>query len=126
MAKMTYERLSEYVNIANQIHFLENALMPEQLRALDTTKPFVQSNSISNPTEDIALKHITIGEELNRLKKELYELDAFIYGIKDEFTKAIAIQKFIYREPYSYIAYNLCSNRRKVSETLRSYIENSA
>lgn len=120
---MTFERLYNYNTIVEQIAFIESREVPEQLKGIDYSKPSVQSNNISKSTEEIAIECVTIEQEYQRLCKEKKELDAFIYGIEDEFTRAIAIQKFIYEQSYADIARSLLSNRRKVSDTIRDYIK---
>lgn len=126
MAKMTFKRLYNYNTIVEQIAFIESKKMPEQLKGIDYSKPSVQSNTISKPAEDAAIECVTIEQEYQRLCKEKAELDAFIYDIEDEFTRAIAIQRFIYEQSYPDIARSLLSNRNKVSKTLKKYIKNSA
>lgn len=126
MAKMTFKRLYNYNTIVEQIAFFESKEKPEALKGVDTTKLNVQSNNISKSTEGIAIECVSIEQEYQRLCQEKAELDAFIYGIEDEFTRAIAIQRFIYEQSYSNIARSLLSNRNKVSKTLKKYIKNSA
>jgi hypothetical protein len=126
MTRMTFKRLYNYNTIVEQIAFIESKEMPEQLKGIDYSKPSVQSNTISKPAEDAAIECVTIEQEYQRLCKEKAELDAFIYDIEDEFTKAIAIQRFIYEQSYPDIARSLLSNRNKVSKTLKKYIKNSA
>lgn len=124
MAKMTFKRLYNYNTIVEQIAFIESKEQPEALKGVDTTKPNVQSNNISKSTEGIAIECVSIEQEYQRLCKEKAELDAFIYGIEDEFTRAIAIQKFIYEQSYENIARCLYSNRKKITNTLKEYIKN--
>lgn len=124
MAKMTFKRLYNYNTIVEQIAFIESKEQPEALKGVDTTKPNVQSNNISKATEEIAIECVSIEQEYQRLCQEKAELDSFIYGIEDEFTRAIAIQKFIYEQSYEDIARCLYSNRKKITNTLKEYIKN--
>lgn len=126
MVKMTFKRLYNYNTIVEQIAFIENKEKPEQLKGIDYSKPSVQSGTQSKPAENVAIECVTIEQEYKRLCQEKSELDAFIYGIEDEFTRAIAIQRFIYEQSYPDIARSLLSNRNKVSKTLKKYIKNSA
>lgn len=88
---MTMELLKSYKSICRQIKILEDELNISGLKGVDTTKPSVQSGKISNPTEDAALS-LLFSEEYQRQCSQRNEIIKFIFSIKDQATKEMALR----------------------------------
>lgn len=88
---MTMELLKSYKSICRQIKILEDELNISGLKGVDTTKPSVQSGKISNPTENAALS-LLFSEEYQRQCSQRNEIIKFIFSIKDQTTKEMALR----------------------------------
>lgn len=88
---MTMELLKSYKSICRQIKILEDELNISGLKGVDTTKPSVQSGKISNPTENAALS-LLFSEEYQRQCSQRDEIIKFIFSIKDQTTKEMALR----------------------------------
>lgn len=123
---MTFERLYRYQTIVREIDVIKTRPLPEALTAIDTTRPGVRTSSISDPTATVAEQRLYIRAELERLEAEKAAIEKFISDIDDEFIHAIAFDKFILGMSYRAIAREFYTNRNRVSQLLRDYIESCA
>lgn len=123
---MTFEELSNYRYIANLIERFRIEYVPSYLSAVDTSKPAVQTSNISNATADIAINRMCMDDnivrEYNRLTEIKKRLDAYIYSIKDDLVKAIAIRHFVFGDTLEAISKELHYSRPQVSRKLHDYI----
>lgn len=87
MSEMTISRLDNYFVLQKQKELFEIKYIPSSISGVDTSKPAVQSNSISNTTENQAIQRLdidpTIKAEYSRVCRELKALNDYIYSIPD-------------------------------------------
>ena len=125
---MTLERLEKYYIIANQIEEIRMEYLPSYISAVDTSKPPIQNNSISDITCDTALEQLNINlaikAEYARLRKELSELNDFIFSVDDELIRAIMIKRCCLNRTYEDIGKTLHYSAEHCSKLLKKYIEN--
>ena len=125
---MTLERLENYYIIVNQIEAIKIEYMPSYIGAIDTSKPSVQSSDISDVTSDTALEQLNINpaikEEYKRLRRELAELNAFIFSVDDELVRAILINRCCLNRTYEEIGKALHYSARHCSELIKKYLRN--
>lgn len=126
---MTLERLENYYIIVNQIEAIKMEYMPSYIGAIDTSKPSVQSSNIPDVTSDTALEQLNINpaikEEYKRLRKELVELNAFIFSVDDELVRAILINRCCLNRTYEEIGRMLHYSADYCSKLLKKYAGNS-
>lgn len=126
MAQMTIERLQIYSIVEAQIELYKRTYATPSI-SVDTTKPNVQSNTISDPTANAAIQKMNIDPhvkaEFQRLISEKQQLDDFIYGIEDELIKAIAIRRFIDKETYAQMSRDLHYSAKHLKNTLHNYLK---
>jgi hypothetical protein len=122
---MTIERLQMYKVVEAQIELYKRTYAYPSL-AVDTTKPNVQSNSISDTTANTAIQKMEIDPyikaEFKRLIDEKKALDDFIYSIDDELAKAIAIRRFIEKETYAEMSIELNYSSKHLKNVLTKYL----
>lgn len=123
---MTLERLENYYIIANQIETIKMEYMPSYISAVDTSKPSIQSNNISDITCDTALEQLEINPAIKaeyiRLRNELAELNAVIFSIDDELIRAIVINKCCLNQTYENIGNRLHYSARHCSDLVKKYL----
>ena len=102
--------------------------MPSYISAIDTSKPSVQNNSISDMTCEIALEQLNINPAIKaeylRLRKELAELNDFIFSIDDELIRAILINRCCLNRTYEDIGKILHYSARHCSDLIKKYLQN--
>lgn len=125
---MTLERLENYYIIANQIEAIKMEYMPSYISAVDTSKLSVQNSNVSDPTCDTALEQLNINPAIKaeyiRLRKELAELNAFIFSIDDELIRAIMINRCCLNRTYEDIGRILHYSADRCSKLLKKYTAN--
>lgn len=125
---MTLSRLENYYIIANQIEAIKMEYMPSYISTVDTSKPPIQNNSISDITCDTALEQLNINPaikaEYARLRKELTELNSFIFSIDDELIRAIMINRCCLNRTYEDIGRMVHYSADRCSKLLKKYIAN--
>lgn len=123
---MTFERLENYCVLAEQKNLIEAKYMPSSVSAVDTAKPLVQSNTVAKTTENLALQRLAINpfikKEYHRVCAELIEMEDFIDNIPDEVIRAMAIRRFIFRQSYRKIGFDLHYSKSATYEKLTEYI----
>lgn len=129
ISKMTLERLEKYYIIANQIEAIKMEYLPSYISAVDTSKLPVQNNSISDITCDTALEQLNINPAIKteyvRLRKELSELNAFIFSVDDELIRAIIINRCCLNRTYEDIGRIVHYTADYCSQLMKKYIENT-
>lgn len=129
MPEMTLSRLDNYFVLQKQKELFEIKYIPSSISGVDTSKPAVQSNSISNTTENQAIQRFdidpTIKAEYSRVCRELKMLNDYIYSIPDETIRAIAVRRFVLKQSYKTIGCILHYSKSMVYEKLVKYIENT-
>lgn len=127
MLEMTLSRLDNYFVLQKQKELFEIKYIPSSISGVDTSKPSVQSNSISNTTENQAIQRLdidpTIKAEYSRVCRELKVLNDYIYSIPDETIRAIAVRRFVLKQSYKTIGYNFHYSKGSVYRMLVNYIE---
>lgn len=125
---MTLSRLENYYIIANQIEAIKMEYMPSYISAVDTSNPPIQNNSISDITCDTALEQLNINPaikaEYARLRKELTELNSFIFSVDDELIRAIMINRCCLNRTYEDIGRMVHYSADRCSKLLKKYIAN--
>lgn len=125
---MTLSRLENYYIIANQIETIKMEYMPSYISAVDTSNPPIQNNSISDITCDTALEQLNINPaikaEYARLRKELTELNSFIFSVDDELIRAIMINRCCLNRTYEDIGRMVHYSADRCSKLLKKYIAN--
>ena len=125
---MTLERLEKYYIIANQIEEIRMEYLPSYISAVDTSKSPIQNNSISDITCDTALEQLNINPaikaEYARLRKELSELNDFIFSVDDELIRAIMINRCCLNRTYEEIGELVHYSADRCSKLLKKYIVN--
>lgn len=125
---MTLERLEQYYIIANQIETIKMEYLPSYISAVDTSKPSIQNNNISDITCDTALEQLdinpTIKAEYTRLRVELAELNDFIFSIDDELIRAIMINRCCLNRTYEDIGRMVHYSADHCSKLLKKYVGN--
>lgn len=123
---MTLERLQMYKIVEAEIELYKRKYASPTL-GIDTTKPNVQSNSISDSTANAAIQRMNIDPyikaEYQRLIDEKKELDEFIYGIKNELIKSVAKRRFIEKETYTKMSRELNYSAKHLKNVLNDYIK---
>lgn len=124
---MTLERLQLYNVVVEQIELIKREYIPSYISGVDTSKVSIQNNSISDLTADTAIQQLNIDpsikEEYVRLRAELSELNAFIFGIDDELIRAIVIRRFIVKEKWENIANDLHYTRVHCARLLKGFLD---
>lgn len=127
MSEMTISRLDNYFVLQKQKELFEIKYIPSSIIGVDTSKPAVQSNSISNTTENQAIQRLdidpTIKAEYSRVCRELKALNDYIYSIPDETIRAIAVRRFVLKQSYKTIGYIFHYSKGSVYRMLVNYIE---
>lgn len=127
MLEMTISRLDNYFVWQKQKELFEIKYIPSSISGVDTSKPAVQSNSISNTTENQAIQRLdidpTIKAEYSRVCRELKVLNDYIYSIPDETIRAIAVRRFVLKQSYKTIGYIFHYSKGSVYRMLVNYIE---
>lgn len=127
MLEMTLSRLDNYFVLQKQKELFEIKYIPSSISGVDTSKPSVQSNSISNTTENQAIQRLdidpTIKAEYSRVCRELKVLNDYIYSIPDETIRAIAVRRFVLKQSYKTIGYIFHYSKGSVYRMLVNYIE---
>ena len=118
---MTIERLYQYRIIKQQKELFEREI--SYISGVDTTKPSVMSGKTSDTTADNGIKLAELGTEYDRICKEYTELTKYIFKIKDEFVKAVAIRKFIIGQTYNEIGEALFCEKTTARKALKRYID---
>ncbi len=125
---MTLSRLENYYIIANQIEAIRMEYLPSYISAVDTSKPPIQNNSIVDITCDTALEQLEINPAIKaeyiRLRKELDELNAFIFSIDDELIRAIMINRCCLNRTYEDIGRMVHYSAEHCSQLIKKYIGN--
>lgn len=123
---MTIERLQMYKVVEAEIELYKRKYALPSL-GIDTTKPNVQSNAISDPTANTAIQKMNIDPyikaEYQRLIDEKRALDEFIYGIKNELIKAVAKRRFIEKETYAEMSRELNYSAKHLKNALYEYLK---
>lgn len=129
MPEMTLSRLENYYIIANQIEAIKTEYMPSYISAVDTSKPPIQNNSMSDITCDTAIAQLDINPaikaEYARLRAELKELNAFIFSVDDELIRAIIINRCCLNCTYEDIGRIVHYTADYCSQLMKKYIENT-
>lgn len=122
---MTIERLYQLRIIKSQLDFfaVQENINDTYIGAVDTTKPSVMSSEKTDKVADLAISLASTQIEYKRLKHEYEELIKYIFSIKDEFIKAIAIRKFLAGQSYSEIAKELYCDSSTARKALKRYIK---
>lgn len=127
--KLTLEKLENYYIIANQIETIKMEYIPSYISAVDTAKPPVQNNNVSDITCDTALEQLDINPaikaEYARLRAELKELNAFIFSVDDELIRAIMINRCCLNRTYEEIGRIVHYTADYCSQLMKKYIENT-
>lgn len=122
---MTIERLQMYKVVETEIELYKRKYALPSL-GIDTTKPNVQSNAISDSTANTAIQKMNIDPyikaEYQRLIDEKRALDEFIYGIKNELIKAVAKRRFIEKETYAEMSRELHYSAKYLKNTLTKFL----
>lgn len=125
---MTLERLQMYKVVEAQIELYKRTYAAPSI-AVDTTKQSIQSNTISDPTANAAIKKMNIDPyikaEFKRLIDEKQALDDFIYGIDDELVKAVAIRRFIEKQTYADMSRSLNYSAKYLKNILTNFLNES-
>lgn len=129
MPEMTLSRLENYYIIANQIETIKMEYLPSYISAVDTSKPPIQNNNVSDITCDTALEQLNINPaikaEYARLRAELKELNAFIFSVDDELIRAIIINRCCLNRTYEDIGRIVHYTADYCSQLMKKYIENT-
>lgn len=123
---MTIKRLEQYRSIKRQIDDYEKNNDISYINGVDTTKPAVQSNKISDTTANNAIKKCQqiSKKEYAELCNEFNMLNNYIFGIEDVITREIAKLKFINGNSFEVIAEKMNYSRAGVYKRLKNYIKN--
>lgn len=126
MSRMTIERLEQYRTIKRQIELHDKGDDISFLSAVDTSKPSVQNNKISDTTADIAIKlceEIT-EKEYQELCEEFQILHSYIYGISDFLVREIAKLRFVEGKEFDEIGKITHYSEKHCSRILKKYVPN--
>lgn len=125
--EMTMQRLDNYYILLKQKEFFEIKYIPSSISGVDTSRPAIQSNTISNVVENQVMQRLDIDPnikaEYHRVCEELKVLNAFIFAIEDETIRAIAIRRFVYHQNYKKIGQVLNYTRESVYRMIVGYVE---
>lgn len=122
---MTFERLDQYRTIKRQIERHNKSDNISFLSAVDTSKPSVQNNKISDATADMAIalcEEIT-EQEYAELCEEFQKLHKYIYSIGDLSIREIAKLKFIEGMTFPEIAEETNYEQSTIQKKLSKYIK---
>ena len=127
MPEMTMQRLDNYYILLKQKEFFEIKYIPSSISGVDTSRPAIQSNTISKIVENRVIQRLdidpTIKAEYHRVCEELKVLNEFIYSIEDETIRAIAIRRFVYHQSYKKIGQVLHYAKSRVYGMLSDYLK---
>ena len=128
MPEMTMQRLDNYYILLRQKEFFEIKYIPSSISGVDTTRPAIQSNTISKIVENNVIQRLdidpTIKAEYHRVCEELKVLNDFIYSIQDETIRAMAVRRFVFHQSYKTIGQVLHYAKGNVYKMLAAYVEN--
>lgn len=122
---MTYKRLELYRSIKRQIKNYEKTNDISYINGIDSTRPAIQNNKISDTTANNAIKKCQQMSESEyfELCKEFNILNNYIFGIEDVITREIAKLKFIDGNSFENIAEKMNYSKAGVYKRLKNYIK---
>lgn len=122
---MTLERLEQYRTIKRQIELYKKSNNLSFLGAVDTTKPSVQNNKISDVTADkaIALCETITDDEYASLCSEFEIIHTYIFCISDLSVREIAKLRFIEGKTYDEIAKQINYEPSTIQKKLSRYVK---
>ncbi len=122
---MTLERLEQYRTIKRQIELYKKSNNLSFLGAVDTTKPSVQNNKISDVTADkaIALCEKITDDEYASLCSEFEIIHTYIFCISDLSVREIAKLRFIEGKTYDEIAKQINYEPSTIQKKLSRYVK---
>ncbi len=121
---MTIKRLEQYRTIKRQIELHNESDSISFLNAVDTSKPSVQNNKISDTVADaaIALCEKITEQEYAELCDEFQKLHKYIYNIKSLLIREIAKLKFIEGKTFEEISDVINYDPSTIQKKLSKYI----
>jgi len=122
---MTIKRLEQYRTIKRQIELHNESDSISFLNAVDTSKPSVQNNKISDTTADAAIvlcEKIT-EQEYVELCDEFQKLHKYIYNIRSLLIREIAKLKFIEGKTFEEISVVINYDPSTIQKKISKYIK---
>lgn len=122
---MTFERLEQYRTLKRQIELHNKSDNISFLNAVDTSKPSVQNNKISDTTADMAIalcEEIT-EQEYAELCEEFHKLHKYIHNISNLLVREIAKLKFIEGKTFEEISADINYEPSTIQKKLSKYIK---
>lgn len=127
---MTIEFLESYKSKVRQLDLIREELKVENLKGIDTSQISVQPGKTGDPTAVFALRSIELNEKLsakyNELCLEVKKIQNYIFSIKDDECREIAIRRAFKGESYEQIGSEMFMHRTTARRKLQKYIAHNA